>query len=235
MVASAVWQHEVAYHPLWKNCGVYPPKRRWWIVPALAIITLAVLGSALQGRRSSSRRYPRQLFCVGLVGFPVRARGTAARMNPLQLESGRLGDWIGASPRDGRARKYRERPESRLRHAALRPYSAPRQGFDLAPSAFTFGDALRGAFGQYFDIPQQPMAAGVVWNRGQGSGQFPFGRREGRCGIGHKQICAPRTSRRADPITASTLSGSTDKARSKKLRACDRLSAVRPLLYRAKP
>ena len=134
MVASAVWQHEVAYHPLWKNCGVYPPKRRWWIVPALAIITLAVLGSALQGRRSSSRRYPRQLFCVGLVGFPVRARGTAARMNPLQLESGRLGDWIGASPRDGRARKYRERPESRLRHAALRPYSAPRQGFDLAPT-----------------------------------------------------------------------------------------------------
>jgi hypothetical protein len=31
------------------NCGVYPPKRRWWIVPALVIITLAVLGSALQG------------------------------------------------------------------------------------------------------------------------------------------------------------------------------------------
>jgi hypothetical protein len=31
------------------NCGVYPPKRRWWIVAALAIITLAVFGSALQG------------------------------------------------------------------------------------------------------------------------------------------------------------------------------------------
>jgi ATP-dependent DNA ligase len=31
----------------------------------------------------------------------VRARGTAARMNPLQLESGRLGAPIGASPRDG--------------------------------------------------------------------------------------------------------------------------------------
>jgi hypothetical protein len=58
-------------------------------------------------RRSSSRRYPRQLFCVGLVGFPVRARaGTAARMNPLQLESGRLGAWIGAKTNVGCIAQY---------------------------------------------------------------------------------------------------------------------------------
>jgi hypothetical protein len=31
------------------NCGVYPPARRWWAYPALAIVTLAVLASGLRG------------------------------------------------------------------------------------------------------------------------------------------------------------------------------------------
>ena len=55
---------------------------------------------------------------------------------------------------------------------------------------FTFGDAVRSALGEYLDIPQQPMAARVVWNRRQGFDQLCFGRREGRHGIGHKEICA---------------------------------------------
>ena len=39
----------------------------------------------------------------------------------------------------------------------------------------------------------------------------------------------------ADPTSASTLLGSTDSARSKKLRACATLSGVRPLLSHAIP
>jgi hypothetical protein len=75
-------------------------------------------------RRSSSRRYPRQLFCIRLVGFPVRARaGTAARMNPLQLESGRLGAWIGARPRDGSSSQIER--AARSRPVDLRFYAAP--------------------------------------------------------------------------------------------------------------
>ena len=56
--------------------------------------------------------------------------------------------------------------------------------------AFTFGNALQSALGQYFDIPQQPMGARVVWDRRQGFGQLRFGCCEGRDGIGHKEICA---------------------------------------------
>ena len=55
---------------------------------------------------------------------------------------------------------------------------------------FTLGDAVRSALREYLDIPQQPMAARVVWNRRQGFGQFCFGRRECRHRIGHKEICA---------------------------------------------
>jgi hypothetical protein len=53
------------------NCGVYPPKRRWWIVAAFAIITLAVLGSALQGG-GPHHVVTIASFCGGLVGFRVR-------------------------------------------------------------------------------------------------------------------------------------------------------------------
>ena len=82
------------------------------------------------GRRSSSRRYPRQLFCVGLVGFPVSARGTAARMNPFQLESARL----GAFPATGRVRKYRERAPI----AARSNYdSTPRRGLGSGSACST--------------------------------------------------------------------------------------------------
>jgi hypothetical protein len=67
---------------------------------------------------------------------------------------------------------------------------------------------------------QQPVAAGVVWNGRRGFGQLPFGRRQGRCGIGHKQICAPAHVQAADPITVSTLSGSTDIAHASQLSGC---------------
>jgi hypothetical protein len=55
---------------------------------------------------------------------------------------------------------------------------------------FTLGDAVRSALGEYIDIPQQSMGARAVWNRRQGFAQLCFGRREGRHGIGHKEICA---------------------------------------------
>ena len=55
---------------------------------------------------------------------------------------------------------------------------------------FTFGDALRGALGEYVDKSQQHMATRMVWDRRQGFGQLRFGRREGRHGIGHKEKCA---------------------------------------------
>src|SRR5208337_3571842 len=51
---------------------------------------------------------------------------------------------------------------------------------------FTFGDALRGALGEYFDKSQVHMATCMVWDRRQGFGQLRFGRSEGRLGIGHK-------------------------------------------------
>ena len=100
---------------------------------------------------------------------------------------------------------------------------------------FTFGDALCSALGQYVDKSQVHMAARMVWDRRQGFGQFRFGRREGRHGIGHKRNCALATSALADPMSASTLSGSAVSARSKKLRACATLSGVKPLLSQARP
>jgi hypothetical protein len=48
----------------------------------------------------------------------------------------------------------------------------------------TFGDALCSALGQNVDESQQHMAARMVRGRRQGFGQFRFGRREGRYGIG---------------------------------------------------
>ena len=100
---------------------------------------------------------------------------------------------------------------------------------------FTFGDALCRALGAYVDKSQRHMAARMVWDRRQGFGQLRFGRREGRRGIGHKGIAPSTTSARADPMSASTLSGSAVSARSKKLRACATLSGVIPLLSQAKP
>ena len=52
---------------------------------------------------------------------------------------------------------------------------------------FTFGDALPGALGPYFDKSQAHMAERVVRDRRQGLGQFCFGRSEGCLGIGHKE------------------------------------------------
>jgi hypothetical protein len=54
----------------------------------------------------------------------------------------------------------------------------------------TFGDALCGALGQYVDKSQQPMAARMVRDRRQGSGQLSLGRRERRRAIVHKEMCA---------------------------------------------
>ena len=107
--------------------------------------------------------------------------------------------------------------------------SVQRQGI------FTFGDALRSALGEYVDKSQIQMATRMVRDRRQGFGQLRFGRREGRHGIGHKQIAPSTTSARADPTSASTLSGSAASARSKKLRACATLSGVIPLLSQARP
>jgi hypothetical protein len=46
----------------------------------------------------------------------VRPRGTAARMNPFQLESGPLGAWICASPRDESSSQI-----SHMQRAARKP------------------------------------------------------------------------------------------------------------------
>jgi hypothetical protein len=83
------------------------------------------------GRRSSSRRYPRQLFCVGLVGFAVRARGTAARMNALQLESGRLGASRFFTGDYSRSLQYARLTDALLR---LRPFGT-RQKNSVGPDA----------------------------------------------------------------------------------------------------
>ena len=45
---------------------------------------------------------------------------------------------------------------------------------------FTFGDALRGAPGQYIDNAQRHMAKRVIRNRRQSFGQLCLGRGEGR-------------------------------------------------------
>ena len=100
---------------------------------------------------------------------------------------------------------------------------------------FAFGDALRGALGEYVDKSQPHMAARMVRDRRQGFGQFRFGRREGRRGIGDKGIYAldrlhaRRSNERVDIV------GIGESARSKKLRACAILSGVRPLLNQAIP
>ena len=68
----------------------------------------------------------------------------------------------------------------------------------------TFGDALCRAPGQHVDKSQVHMRARMVWDRRQGFGQFRFGRREGRRGIGHKgmcaldSVCARRSNERVD-------------------------------------
>ena len=55
---------------------------------------------------------------------------------------------------------------------------------------FTFGDAFCRALGENVDNSQHYMATRMVRHRRQGSGQFRFGGREGRYGIGHKKRCA---------------------------------------------
>ena len=77
----------------------------------------------------------------------------------------------------------------------------------------------RPAVGQYFDTPTVCGRRRGLERR-QGFGQLPFGRRQGRCGIGHKQICALAHAQAADPISVSTLSGSTDIAHASQLSGC---------------
>jgi hypothetical protein len=55
---------------------------------------------------------------------------------------------------------------------------------------FTFGDALGRALGPYVDNSQLQMRSRVVQGRGQSLGQLRFGCREGRHGIGRKEIYA---------------------------------------------
>jgi hypothetical protein len=55
---------------------------------------------------------------------------------------------------------------------------------------FKFGDALCRALGSYVDKSQRHVCTRMVWNRRRGFGQLCLGRREGRRGIAHRQICA---------------------------------------------
>ena len=98
-----------------------------------------------------------------------------------------------------------------------------------------FGDALDGALRQDLDVAEKRMAAGVVRERRQSSGQLRFGGREGRAGIGHKEFPPSAMSAAADPTSASTLSGSAASARSKKLRACAIWFGVLPRWTQDKP
>ena len=99
---------------------------------------------------------------------------------------------------------------------------------------FTFRDALHGALGPYLDKSQVQVPERMVWDRGQCFGQLRFGSREGRHGIVHKDKC-PQSCLRAPIVRARRVVGVGGYARSKKLRACVRLSVVTPLLNQAIP
>ena len=71
----------------------------------------------------------------------------------------------------------------------------------------TFGDALRSALGHYVDKSQVQMAERMVRDRGQGFGQLRFGRREGRHGIGDKEICALDRVRARRPNECVDIAG----------------------------
>ena len=71
---------------------------------------------------------------------------------------------------------------------------------------FTFGDALSSAPGQNVDKTQVHVAARMVRDRRQGSGQFRFGRGHGRLAIGHKEVYG------LDNVRARRLNESVDIA-----------------------
>ena len=100
---------------------------------------------------------------------------------------------------------------------------------------FTFGDAPRRALGVDVTIPS------VIWPRAwsgtedRASVNFASAAKRAAAGSVPNKLAPATVSARADPISASTLSGSADDAGSKKLRARATLSGVIPLLNQAKP
>ena len=70
-----------------------------------------------------------------------------------------------------------------------------------------FGDALRRAFGQYVDKPRHIWPRAWSGTEDKALVNFRFGRREGRRGIGHKEMYARVVSARADPIERVDIVG----------------------------
>ena len=91
------------------------------------------------------------------------------------------------------------------------------QGFDPAPARVHIRRCPAGRVWSIFRHTLTACGRGRGLERKTGVGQLPFGRRQGRCGIGHKQICALAHAQAADPISVSTLSGSTDIAHASQL------------------
>ena len=101
---------------------------------------------------------------------------------------------------------------------------------------FILGHALRAAPGEYLDKSQEPMRARWVWYLCEASASISL-RRGAKAAVGSvtKEAVLRVQSATADPMSASTLSGSAASARSKKPRACATLSGAIPLLSHAKP
>jgi hypothetical protein len=117
--------------------------------------------------------------------------------------SSMYGHWY----RSGRGARPRRQSVSSARTTKIlpSPIGHGRAGKDSIQHqrAFTFGDALRGAFGQYLDTPQQPVAAGVVWNGRRGLANFPSAYAKAAVGSGTNKFAPLRTSRR--PIQSPPL------------------------------
>ena len=101
---------------------------------------------------------------------------------------------------------------------------------------FTFGDALCRALGHIFR--QTPSTYGRAHGPGPTTRLWSISLRPPRRPPGdrsQRRYAPSAASARADPMSASTLSGSAASARSKNMRACAILSGVAPLLNQAKP
>jgi hypothetical protein len=94
----------------------------------------------------------------------------------------------------------------------------------------TFGDALCGAPGEDLDMSQHPQRKRMVGDQRQGCGQFRFGRREGRFGVGCKGVRARehvRSPRFDDRIDVAGIGG--DRAIEKAARLCDSVGRYTPV------
>ena len=91
---------------------------------------------------------------------------------------------------------------------------------------FTFGDALCGALGEYVDKSNHTWPRAWSGTDDKALANFASAAAKAAMGLVTKDNTPSSSSTRADPTCASTLSGSAANARSKKLRACVRLSGV---------